>query len=321
MRSALISSVLASLALPRGLLAAPSTPAVVEALSFTPPHSTNSSLSARQNTIDLNNMKYAIEFAKAAYCNNDASQVGTKVTCGNNACPSLGLANIVNYAHLNTDINIRMDGLVMVDHSQRVIVLAFMGSKTVQSYLNEIDFTTAEADDLCRGCKISYGYRKAWTQTQGAIFNAINRARAQFPGYYVICTGHSAGGALATISAAYLRRAGIVADIFSFGSPRLGNNDFANFVSAQSPNQGRNYRVTHYDDPVPSLPASLFGLAHIAPEFWLSRKDASTMDYPLNEIQMCWGIKPSGCRASKGLSLNFDAHSFYFGKVSACYRG
>ncbi|EJT72103.1 hypothetical protein GGTG_11350 [Gaeumannomyces tritici R3-111a-1] len=285
MRSALISSVLAALALPRGLLAAPSTPAVVEALSFTPPHSTNSSLEARQNTIDLNNMKYAIEFAKAAYCNNDASQVGTKVTCGNNACPSLGLANIVNYAHL------------------------------------KIDFTTAEADDLCRGCKISYGYRKAWTQTQGAIFNAINRARAQFPGYYVICTGHSAGGALATISAAYLRRAGIVADIFSFGSPRLGNNDFANFVSAQSPNQGRNYRVTHYDDPVPSLPASLFGLAHIAPEFWLSRKDASTMDYPLNEIQMCWGIKPSGCRASKGLSLNFDAHSFYFGKVSACYRG
>ncbi|KAL8408257.1 hypothetical protein RB594_006890 [Gaeumannomyces avenae] len=346
MRSSFFATVLAALALPRGLLAAPP---LGENLG-----DERLSLVARQNgkatQKDLDNIKYFVQFAASAYCNNRQSQVGSKVTCANDACVTVQRNDVINFAHIeyvprcrpclsnrtkqrtllanlgsthplySTDINANMDGAIYVDRTNRLIVLAYMGSKSASSYLLELDFTVTEIPDLCQNCKISYGMNLVWEQTQRSIVDNINRARQQFPGFHVAAAGHSGGGGLVSIATSYLRaKQGITVDLYTYGSPRVGNEAWAQFVTNQAPSLGANYRVTHYNDPVASIPpAWIDNMSHISPEFWLSRKDAETPDYPLSEITVCNGVRTKDCRESKGITLSTSAHSYYFQRVSGC---
>ncbi|KAL8408256.1 hypothetical protein RB594_006890 [Gaeumannomyces avenae] len=316
MRSSFFATVLAALALPRGLLAAPP---LGENLG-----DERLSLVARQNgkatQKDLDNIKYFVQFAASAYCNNRQSQVGSKVTCANDACVTVQRNDVINFAHIDTDINANMDGAIYVDRTNRLIVLAYMGSKSASSYLLELDFTVTEIPDLCQNCKISYGMNLVWEQTQRSIVDNINRARQQFPGFHVAAAGHSGGGGLVSIATSYLRaKQGITVDLYTYGSPRVGNEAWAQFVTNQAPSLGANYRVTHYNDPVASIPpAWIDNMSHISPEFWLSRKDAETPDYPLSEITVCNGVRTKDCRESKGITLSTSAHSYYFQRVSGC---
>ena len=66
-------------------------------------------------------------------------------------------------------------------------------------------------------------------------------------------TGHSLGGALATHAAAHLLSQGINVDmLYTFGSPRVGDNKFSTWFDALLKNT--KVRVTHGRDPVPHLP-------------------------------------------------------------------
>ncbi|TLD15206.1 hypothetical protein PspLS_10749 [Pyricularia sp. CBS 133598] len=278
-------------------------------------------LSSRDVTVsqqELNGFMYVRQLASAAYCNAKDSLVGQKVTCSNNACPDIVAGNVVNYAHLYTDIGIKADGAVFIDHSRGGIVMSFMGSKSWQSFMTDLDFTGSDSPEICNGCQVHYGIKLTYDIIEGQLMNALATARAQWPSYQLVATGHSIGAGVATVAAARLRnRLNVDIQLYTFGSPRVGNDAFANFVTNQ--NRGRNYRVTHYDDVVAALPPAWAGFAHVSPEYWLRRKDASDFNYPLSEVVVCEGINPKGCRNSKGTTLSGKAHGEYFGQVSACY--
>ena len=66
-------------------------------------------------------------------------------------------------------------------------------------------------------------------------------------------TGHSLGGAVATLSAIqiakFVSKERIV--FMNYGSPRVGNQNFVNYFMSIIPN---GIRVVNYKDPVPHLP-------------------------------------------------------------------
>lgn len=72
---------------------------------------------------------------------------------------------------------------------------------------------------------------------------------------YLVFTGHSLGGVLATLSAyEYAKRDSIKKDMIkciTFGSPGIGNSDFISLFKNTVPN---NYRITLSKDFVPQLP-------------------------------------------------------------------
>ena len=74
----------------------------------------------------------------------------------------------------------------------------------------------------------------------------------------VVCTGHSLGGALATIAAVDLKNRKVGNDkefsCITFGSPRVGNKMFAERFCDST--QGRSLRFVNNDDPIPLLPSS-----------------------------------------------------------------
>jgi hypothetical protein len=73
----------------------------------------------------------------------------------------------------------------------------------------------------------------------------------QAPGLNLWFAGHSLGGALATL-AAY--RLGNAQGLYTFGSPRVGNDDFANAFSRKGL---KHYRVVHRHDIVAHMPIDL----------------------------------------------------------------
>lgn len=154
----------------------------------------------------------------------------------------------------------------------------------------------------------------AWQETSAAVLASVQSARAANPSYRVVATGHSLGGAVATLAAAYLRRSGIPADLYTYGSPRVGNPAFASFVTAQA---GAEWRVTHGADPVPRLPPAAWGYQHTVPEYWLGTGGPMTTNYAAGDVKLCQGLVDAGCNAGT-LGLDIIAHLFYLGDTTAC---
>ena len=85
--------------------------------------------------------------------------------------------------------------------------------------------------------------------------------------------GHSLGGALATLAAADLT--GLqpfrVQELWTFGSPRVGDARFAEWLMAAERLGGagvQHWRVTHAHDPVVHVPLVRMGFQHVPTEVW-----------------------------------------------------
>lgn len=171
-----------------------------------------------------------------------------------------------------------------------------------------------EPCDLVGGCLLHAGFSGAYKEVAGPINTALAAATKAHPDYKIVFTGHSLGAAVATVAAAYQRAAGHAIDLYTYGSPRVGNRAFVDFVTKQA---GFEYRVTHLADPVPRLPPIFANYRHTSPEYWLSDGDSNTIDYTAADIKVCEGYANIMCNAGQ-LGLDIDAHGHYFTNIAKC---
>lgn len=252
------------------------------------------------------------QYAGASYCNS-GNAIGSVVTCSASACPDVTTAGAkiaATFAGLTTDIQ----GFLSTDAKNQVIVVSIRGSHSIRNWLTDFEFIQESCSSLASGCKVHSGFAKAWSEISSPVLAAVKAAKAAYPAYKIVFTGHSLGAAVSSLGAAYARQQGYSVDIVNFGSPRVGNAAFATFVSNQA---GNEYRVTHLDDPVPRLPPIIFGYAHTTPEYWLSDGTATTTAYAVGDIKVCDGITSLGCNAAT-LGLDINAHLYYLAPISAC---
>ncbi|GAP87613.1 putative lipase [Rosellinia necatrix] len=259
----------------------------------------------------LSMLKFYAQYAGASYCNSD-SAVGSVVTCGGSACPDVTAAGAkitATFSGKTTDIK----GFVSTDAKNQVIVLSVRGSHSIRNWITDFEFIQKDCS-FGSGCKVHYGFAKAWDEISAAALAAVKAAKAANPAYRIVFTGHSLGAAVSSLGAAYARQAGLAVDIINYGSPRVGNDAFASYVSNQA---GVEYRVTHLDDPVPRLPPIVFGYAHTTPEYWLSNGNAFTTNYGVDDIKVCTGTRSLGCNAVT-LGLNIFSHLYYLDPIAGC---
>lgn len=259
----------------------------------------------------LDTLGFYAQYAGASYCNSDAA-VGSIVTCSGDACPDVTAAGATIQATFSgsaTDIR----GFVSTDATNQVIVLSVRGSHSIRNWITDFEFIQQDCG-FGSGCKVHYGFAKAWDEISDAALGAVRAAKDANPGYKIVFTGHSLGAGVSSLGAAYARDSGLAVDIINYGSPRVGNAAFAQYVSDQA---GDELRVTHLDDPVPRLPPIVFNYAHTTPEYWLSNGDAFTTDYSPADVQVCDGVQSLGCNAVT-LGLNIFSHLYYLNPIAGC---
>ncbi|KFG79668.1 lipase [Metarhizium anisopliae] len=259
---------------------------------------------------DFSAIRFYSQHAAAAYCNFNAAP-GARITCQNNACPLVMRNQAVVVASAIGDA-LGVGAYVAVDYVRREIVLSFRGSNNIRNFIADLVFAWSDCN-LTQGCKLHTGFAQAWYDISDAITKAVRSARSSNPNFRVVATGHSLGAAIATLSAAYLRRDGLAVDLYTYGSPRVGNKNFATWFLTQ---RGVQWRVTNGDDPIPRLPPLIFGYNHISPELWRPGGDVQTVWQP-STTAICKGVDNTDCNGS-GLSPDPWAHRNYFGSVDAC---
>jgi hypothetical protein len=197
---------------------------------------------------------------------------------------------------------------VSTDATNKLIVISFRGSKSIDNWAANLDFQMEDVS-FCSGCRTHSGFLEAWNEVQEGVINAVKDAQTQSPDYKVVATGHSLGGAMATVAAAALRSIDISVDLYTYGAPKSGNKEWATFLSGTD--KGANFRVVHKDDIVPTLPPSIpffMPYAHVQPEYFITT--GNKVDVTANDVQMI----PNG--DSGGIDI--ASHLWYFNKISAC---
>lgn len=112
------------------------------------------------------------------------------------------------------------------------------------------------------GVRVHTGFFQAYWPIRDKLFATVERLLKAKP-RPVYVTGHSLGGALATMATAELANhqerelRDSIAACYTFGSPRVGDRSFDQYVKVPL------YRVTNGVDVVPAVPFAVLGYRHV----------------------------------------------------------
>lgn len=128
--------------------------------------------------------------------------------------------------------------------SDKVAVLSFRGTEanSWKDVKTDLDARFYKGEG---GAKVHSGFIGAFNFVKDEVQKAVD----DLDGYSLYVTGHSLGGALAIIAAKELERDGLAA-CYTFGSPRVGGEEFGEKIKAPV------YRVMNAADGVPRVPLS-----------------------------------------------------------------
>lgn len=112
---------------------------------------------------------------------------------------------------------------------------------------------------------VHYGFLRAYLSIRDAILRAINLLTSDLEdGYSLYFTGHSLGGALATLASADFQARHMYDNIevccMSFGAPKAGNLHFSRIYNRLVPNS---FRIVNDADLVSRMPRSLPSGTHL----------------------------------------------------------
>jgi len=155
------------------------------------------------------------------------------------------------------------------------------------------------------------GFLVSYNSVRAVVIRIVHSQLLAFPDYVVAVTGHSLGGALASIASLSIMSniPSATVRLFTYGQPRTGDAAYADLVEATV--GGDNiFRAVHTWDGVPTMIPESLGYHHHAREYWQFQEPPNS-----STVRRCEGQEDPTCShsiPSTGINL---AHGIYFGQV------
>ncbi|EEE61315.1 hypothetical protein OsJ_15419 [Oryza sativa Japonica Group] len=177
------------------------------------------------------------------------------------------------------------------DCSRRRLVVAFRGTEQSKwkDLLTDLMLVPAGLNperlggDFKQEIQVHSGFLSAYDSVRNRIIALVKYAVGyqdeedgeNIPKWHVYVTGHSLGGALATLlalelSSSLMAKSGVIfVTMYNFGSPRVGNRRFAEVYNAKVKDS---WRVVNHRDIIPTVPR-LMGYCHVEAPVYLKFGD------------------------------------------------
>lgn len=163
-------------------------------------------------------------------------------------------------------------GAVIVNSNY--ITAAFRGTDEPADWLDNLNVAAMDGPIGRVHSGFQRGLMEIWPEMKSAIRKARQEVGKALP---LWITGHSLGGAMATLAAAEL----IQADdpfygLYTFGSPRAGDREFARTFNIEAIK--RTFRFQNNNDIVTRVPARVMGYSHIGSFIYITEGKKLTLD-------------------------------------------
>ncbi|KDO34372.1 hypothetical protein SPRG_01508 [Saprolegnia parasitica CBS 223.65] len=232
----------------------------------------------RENSLHLTTVKRSLSRA-------DATHGAPPVFCLETACGLYNLSCHAYYAiphakHVATDLDLDLaavarDGLSVVAElfdgatdthalvftDAKRLLIAFRGTFSRQNAKTDLDYNFCSPTlflDRFPALRLHHGFYTAYMSIRPQLLSLLGDHMSESLQIYV--TGHSLGGALATLAAFDLATSYLVPNdivVYSYGSPRVGNHAFAHAYNTFVP---RTFRIVNDADVIVGGPKqAVFG--------------------------------------------------------------
>ncbi|KAI8897178.1 Alpha/Beta hydrolase protein [Globomyces pollinis-pini] len=265
-----------------------------------------------------------MQFSSAAYCDKLFSSSTPAFNCGAR-CDGAVAGTILKRSVINK--RTEAAGYVGYNHKLKIVIASFRGSSNVQNWLNNIQVWISSVDDwgvvtpalledgnklVPSKAKVHAGFEKGYLSIRTEIQRCVQSLAVKYPTYKIIFTGHSLGGALATMAAAdFVENFGVSygdrISLYTYGQPRVGNREWAEYVQ-KLPFASRMYRIQHRRDIVVQFPAQVMKYVHSGHQYTLSEDNKTT--------RACKTSGPAGeskaCLKDDRRLLGIATHTTYY---------
>lgn len=224
-------------------------------------------------------LQMVMQYSAAAYCPSTITK--QTFTCGSRCN---GIVSDTNLTLSITDKKSQTAGYVGFSVKNKIIVVIFRGTESIQSALVDIQFWNSspkkfQFNFLPDNARLHFGFAASYLTVQNQVQKAIAALAITYPDYEILFGGHSLGGGITVLAAtdfafnfpSYNSRI----KIYTFGKPRIGNLAFATYVLGMFPD--RNFRIVRRGDPVPHLPPTFINYYHTGRQVQLTEKNATTL--------------------------------------------
>lgn len=141
-----------------------------------------------------------------------------------------------------------------IAESDRQIVIVFRGTSSTSDWISDAIARQTVYPYAKDGGLVHKGFLDIYNSARKQIISAISKLS---PRKTLYLTGHSLGGCLASLCAVDLTTNTRFKEpsIYTYGSPRVGNPDFASHFNRRT---GPRYRIYNTNDIVPELPPFIY---------------------------------------------------------------
>jgi triacylglycerol lipase len=180
----------------------------------------------------------------------------------------------------HTVVNLREKGKIWIfpftveasivwDDVSNICYVVYQGSWSIYDWISNIAFNLSQVKpyasmDESSKVKVHYGFLSQYKAIRGQIRTELYKLSSIMgKPDHIYFTGHSLGGALASLHALDFQFKGFTTSenisVATFGCPMIGNAEFVESFNKRIP---LNYRYVNGDDYITKLPPKIFGYKH-----------------------------------------------------------